>query len=182
MGNSQRCITFIFTVEGFATCVRHLSSCITCAWPLLTALPDAMELFINLTLFSPCHRSSTTHQLPLTWPDTLENPQRMCIATLRTHSICQHRAQGTAGPASQMQHCATAQQISTASSLPFNVPCPVRSVQLNYQSAGRPYCDDCIIAGVEVFKAKGFHPDVYAISMGVSLSELLRHHPGWNLR
>jgi hypothetical protein len=62
------------------------------------------------------------------------------------------------------------------------VPCSGRDLQQITDSVARGSCDACIMAGVEVAKARGLDPDVYAGSLGVTLSELLRFHPGWNLR
>jgi hypothetical protein len=37
------------------------------------------------------------------------------------------------------------------------------------------------MAGVEVTKANRLDPNVYSRSLGISLGELLRHHPGWTV-
>lgn len=43
----------------------------------------------------------------------------------------------------------------------------------------RGYCDECIMAGIEVAKAKGLDMDLYARRMGARLSDLMNDHPGW---
>jgi hypothetical protein len=44
----------------------------------------------------------------------------------------------------------------------------------------RGYCNRCIMTGVSVMMGRGLaDPDVFARSMGVSLSVLMRAHPEW---
>lgn len=107
----------------------------------------------------------------------------MCIRYRRIHPSCGHPARGTSGPEAHTEMCQDA--LNTRPSYthagPARIPCrPGRGLEHDVEYVDRGYCDNCIITGIAITKAKGLTDiDVYARSMGVSINDLMRANPGW---
>jgi hypothetical protein len=104
----------------------------------------------------------------------------MCVAIHRTHPACGH-LQSTAGAATSIQHCTSAQQAAMAAFAGLLVPCSGKNLQQRNEAISRSYCDASIVAGVEGNKANGLDPDVQARNRSVRMGEIPRHHPGWTV-
>lgn len=114
-------------------------------------------------------RNPPTIILPSTQKHVSTLPSTMCIIYRKIYPSCGHHASGTVP---ETNYCENAG--------PRFERCQV-GAGLEYQNEyyDRGYCDACIMAGIELAKAKGLDMDVYARSMGVRLSDLLSAHPSW---
>lgn len=93
----------------------------------------------------------------------------MCIISRTVYPSCGHQAPGTRA---ETYFCENAG--------PRYERC-LRDAGLEHHTVymDRGYCDECIMAGIEVAKAKGLDMDLYARRMGARLSDLMNDHPGW---
>lgn len=101
----------------------------------------------------------------------------MCIWIRFRHPGCGHPARGTSRPTPYVEYCDRV--LAAWAAGPFPGVCLSVRANIREEWAEREYCDTCIQRGVELFRAKGLDPDIYARSLGASLAQLVRCYPDW---